>query len=168
MQLGQLSRLNRQDGLNGHNDIITNIDKKSIMEKYKILEHTADVGIEAEGATLKEAFENAASGMLSIMIDPEKVEEEEESYSLKAKGRDEKEVLVAFLSELLYKYEVNDLLPKRVSISLLTDKELKAEVYGEKIDLKRHTIDTQIKAVTYHQLTIEKNEDWRIRVIFDI
>lgn len=137
------------------------------MKRYKILEHTADVGIEAEGRTLKEAFENAASGMLSIMIDPEKVAEKE-SYSLQVKGEDEKELLVAFLSELLYKYEVNDILPKRVDISLLTNKNLKAKVYGEKIDLKRHTIDTQIKAVTYHQLAIEKNKDWRIRVIFDI
>ena len=137
------------------------------MKKYRILEHTADVGIEAKGETLKEAFENAASGMLSIMIDPEKVGEKE-SYSLQVKGKDEKELLVAFLSELLYKYEVNDFLPKRVDISLLTDKDLKAEVYGEKIDLKRHIIDTQIKAVTYHQLKIKKNKDWRIKVIFDI
>lgn len=137
------------------------------MKRYKILEHTADVGIEARGETLKEAFANTAFGMLSIMINPEKVGEEE-SYSLKVKGRDEKELLVAFLSELLYKYEVNDILPKRVDISLLTDKDLKAEVYGEKLDLKRHTIDTQIKAVTYHQLEIKKNKDWRIRVIFDI
>lgn len=137
------------------------------MTKYKILEHTADVGIEARGKTLKEAFENAASGMLSIMINPEKVAEKE-SYSLKVKRRDEKELLVAFLSELLYKYEVDDILPKRVKISLLTDKELRAEVKGEKIDLKKHTIDTQIKAVTYHQLAIEKDKDWKIRVIFDI
>ncbi len=137
------------------------------MTKYKILEHTADVGIEAEGRTLKEAFENAASGMLSIMIDPGKVKVKE-CYSLQVKGRDEKELLVAFLSELLYKYEVDDILPKRVNISLLTDKELRAEVKGEKIDLKKHTIDTQIKAVTYHQLAIEKDKDWKIRVIFDI
>ena len=125
------------------------------------------MGIEAKGKTLKKAFENAASGMLSIMTEPEKVEEKE-FYSLKVKGKDEKELLVAFLSELLYKYEVNDFLPKRVNISRLTDKDLKAEVYGEKIDLKRHTIDTQIKAITYHQLVIEKNKDWKIRVIFDI
>ena len=137
------------------------------MKRYRILEHTADVGIEARGETLKKAFANTASGMFSIMIDPEKVGEKE-SYALKAKGRDKKELLVAFLSELLYKYEVNDFLPQRVSISLLTEKELKAKIYGEKIDLKRHTIDTQIKAVTYHQLTIEKNKDWKIRVIFDI
>ena len=137
------------------------------MKRYRILEHTADVGIEARGETLKKAFANTASGMFSIMIDPEKVGEKE-SYALKAKGRDKKELLVAFLSELLYKYEVNDFLPKRVSISLLTEKELKAKIYGEKIDLKRHTIDTQIKAVTYHQLVIEKNKDWKIRVIFDI
>jgi len=137
------------------------------MKRYRILEHTADVGIEARGETLKKAFANTASGMLSIMIESEKVGEKE-SYSLKVKGRDEKELLVAFLSELLYKYEVDDILPKRVDISLLTDKDLKAEVYGEKIDLKKHTIDTQIKAVTYHQLEIEKSEDWRIRVIFDI
>ena len=137
------------------------------MEKYKILEHTADVGIEARGETLKKAFANTASGMLSIMIDPEKVGEEK-SYSLKIKGRDKKELLVAFLSELLYKYEVNNFLPKKVDISLLTNKDLKAEVYGEKIDLKKHTIDTEIKAVTYHQLEIEKNKDWKIKVIFDI
>ena len=72
------------------------------------------------------------------------------------------------MSELLYKYEVNNFLPKKVDISLLTNKDLKAEVYGEKIDLKKHTIDTEIKAVTYHQLEIEKNKDWKIKVIFDI
>ncbi|MBU4128600.1 archease [bacterium] len=137
------------------------------MKRYRILEHTADVGIEARGETLKEAFANTASGMLSIMIDPDKVGEKE-FYSLKVKGRDKKELLVAFLTELLYKYEVDDILPKRVEILSLDDEFLAAKVYGEKINLKRHTIDTQIKAVTYHQLTIKKNEDWKIRVIFDI
>jgi SHS2 domain-containing protein len=137
------------------------------LKKYRILEHTADVGIEAEGKTLRKAFENVASGMLSIMIDPRKIVEKE-SYSLKVKRKDKKELLVAFLTELLYKYEVSSILPKRTSISLLTDKELKAKVYGEKIDLKRHIIDTQIKAVTYYQLEIEKNKNWSIRVIFDI
>ena len=137
------------------------------MKRYKILEHTADVGIEARGQTLKRVFENVASGMFSIMSDLEKVGEKE-SHSLEIKGKDEKELLVAFLSELLYKYEVDDILPKRVEILSLDDESLTAKVYGEKIDLKRHTIDTHIKAVTYHQLAIEKNKNWSIKVIFDI
>ena len=37
------------------------------MRKFKLIEHTADIGLTAYGKTLAEAFANAAYGMFSII-----------------------------------------------------------------------------------------------------
>jgi SHS2 domain-containing protein len=46
---------------------------------------------------------------------------------------------------------------------------LLATVHGEPLDPSRHPIDTEIKAVTYHQIAVEQtNGRWQTRVIFDL
>ena len=41
--------------------------------KFEYLEHTADVYIAAHGATMEEAFGNAALAMFEVMTDTEKM-----------------------------------------------------------------------------------------------
>jgi SHS2 domain-containing protein len=57
----------------------------------------------------------------------------------------------------------------RFEITVITDTELKAKAFGEKINLKKHELKTQVKATTYHMLKIEQNElGWTAQVIFDV
>jgi len=137
------------------------------MKQFDILEHTADVGIVAYGKNLKEVFENAAFGMFSLMVDPDTVEEKI-SYELKVEDEDREGLLTEWLNELIYVSEVHEAVFKRFKITHLSERSLIAKVYGEEIDLSRHQIKTQIKACTYHELKIEKNEIWSARVILDV
>ena len=138
------------------------------MRRFKIIEHTADVGIKAYGKDLKDVFANSAYAMFSLITDMQSVKERK-SFPLELSSPEIKGLLVAFLSELLYNYEVKEFLPGRFEIEDLDDTRIKAKIFGEKFDSRRHQAEMEIKGVTYHQLEIEPfKEGWRTRILFDI
>lgn len=138
------------------------------MKPYEVFNHTADIGLRARGKTLKEAFENAARGMFSLIISPEEVKRAKEKV-VQVKADDRESLLVEWLNELLYLFETEEIVFADFEINEWDSKQwLKATAYGEKIDLKRHQVEAQIKACTYHMLKIEGNEFWGIQIIFDV
>ena len=138
------------------------------MEKeFEILEHTADIGIIAYGADTREAYANAARGMFSLITDFSDVEELE-SREIEVESGDPEGLLVAWLNELIFLFDTDNLLITRSDITLLSNTALKATVYGEKADLSRHTVKMGIKAATYHMLEIKRNDGIRAIVLFDV
>jgi SHS2 domain-containing protein len=135
---------------------------------FEIINHTADVAIAAYGADTKKAFANAALGMFSIITDIGKVNESV-IRDVEVTADEMKVLLVSWLNELLFICEVERILFKRFDISELNETRMLAKCYGEKINLKRHKIKTEIKAATYHMIQIEEKRDViRIQVLFDI
>ncbi len=134
---------------------------------FKIIEHTADVGIEAYGETLEKAFENAAKGMFAIITNNGKIESKiERKVEIPYEGDDEL-LLVDWLSELLYIHDVENLVFGDFKVKI-NDK-LVGYAYGEKYDRQKHGYGMQIKAVTYHMLEIKRNKKGvTIKVLFDI
>ena len=138
------------------------------MKKFDIVEHTADTGIVAYGADMREAFANAAYGMFSLMADLEQVREETSRY-IEAEVGDRESLVVSWLNELLYMFDVERIVFKRFDILELTNTRLRADAYGEKVDASRHELRSGVKAATYHMLKVSEDRDrWRIRVIFDV
>ena len=138
------------------------------MRRYKLLSHTADTGIVAFGRELSEAFGNAAYAMFDILTDVDSVREVDK-VSLHVSASDIGELLVAWLEELLYRYETERMVCSRFAIEEICDTSLRAAVFGERVDSTRHDIKAEIKSVTYHQLKVERSEDgWRVQVIFDV
>ncbi len=138
------------------------------MIPFEAIEHTADIGLRAYGKTLKEAFENAARGMFSLMVDPAAVENREK-VAVKAEADDVEGLLVAWLNELLYLFDAGDIIFKDFEIWQWNEKSyLKAFAYGEHIDLEKHQFEIEIKACTYHRLKISENNVWACQVIFDV
>ncbi len=138
------------------------------MKRYELLDHTADIGIIAFGKSLPEAFGNAAYAMFDILTNAEEIREDQ-SFDIQVSANDIGDLLVTWLDELLFRYETERIILKRFEISELTEKSLKATVFGEKVDLKRHVIKVEIKNITYHQLKVEKtSKGWRLQVIFDL
>ena len=136
------------------------------MKSFDVIDHTADVGIIAYGAKLEEAFANAAYGMFTFIADLEKVGETV-CQEIEVQAEDEESLLVSWLNELLYQFEVNRIIFRRFDILDLSQTALKANGYGEKIDIKRHHLKSGVKAATYHMLEIEKSNGCRVQVIFD-
>jgi SHS2 domain-containing protein len=135
---------------------------------FRILEHPADVGIEATGASLKEAFEHAARGLISMITDIDCINTNEERF-IQLKGSDIQNLLVKWLSEILYLYDGENFLVGDVEIERISPTNLEAIVRGESVDETRHPMKMDIKAITYHQLKVqEKTDGCVVRVFFDI
>lgn len=138
------------------------------MKKYELLDHTADIGIIASGRDISQAFGNAAYAMFDILTDIDRVKETD-GLDLQVSAGNVEELLVAWLGELLYRYETERFICSRFVINDISDISLCASVFGEKISPARHEIRTEIKSVTYHQLKVEETDSgWKAQVIFDV
>jgi len=138
------------------------------LQKYHHIDHTADLGIKVFGATLAELFENAAFGLFDIISNLEKVNPNSE-FSVEVQATDREALLVNWLSELNYLFLTRKELFKCFQVNEINDEHLTATVQGEKLNLDRHEIYTEVKAVTYHKLYVkESDRGWEAQVIFDL
>jgi SHS2 domain-containing protein len=135
---------------------------------FEILEHPADVGFLAYGATLEELFSNAALAMLSLACSPEGIEEREQR-EIDVTGADTESLLYAWLAEILAIADAELYVFRRCRVTEMSTARVRGVVWGEPFDPARHRAGTYIKAVTYHQFLVEKTADgWRARVFLDL
>lgn len=134
---------------------------------FKIIEHTADIGIEAHGESIEEAFEEAAKGMFYIITGGGKIESRAERKIKIKKDMDMEQLLVDWLSELLYIFDVEHLVFGEFDVKI--NDELIAVARGEEYSREKHGYGMEIKAVTYHMLEIKRDKKgYIIKVLFDI
>ena len=137
--------------------------------KYEIVEHTADVGLRAFGKDLKELFANAAYGLFDLIVADLGTVRPEQTVSLTVEAQDVEELFADWLRELLYLCNAERWLFSKFEVLDSDSNRLKASCFGEPYDPSRHVWDMEIKAVTYHQLRVERVEaGWSAQVIFDI
>ena len=136
-------------------------------KEFEILDHTADIGIIAYGADLRQAFANAAKGLFSLITSLGDVEEALHR-DIELTADDAESLLVDWLNELVYYFDAEGILFKRFDIIELNNSHLKARGYGEKADSARHELKMGVKAATYHMLKVEQDGLVRAQVIFDI
>jgi len=136
--------------------------------RYRLLEHTADIGLEASAPTLKELFVAAAEGFKVLLYGDTPVSETiHQTVSLQAE--DVAALMVAWLNEILYLCESGNLVPAGFWLETVDEWHLCATVYGEPFDLARHSVERTAKAVTYHQLVVEeRNRGWYARVYIEL
>ncbi len=137
------------------------------MRDFEIIDHTADIGIAAYGDDIRAVFINAALGMLNIITEVDKISETIRK-NISVKAENQTELLAAWLNELLYYFDADNLIFSRFEITDMNATDMKAIAYGEQIDLNRHEIKSQIKAATYHMLKLEKTDRFRAQVILDV
>jgi SHS2 domain-containing protein len=138
------------------------------MGTHRLLEHTADMGIEASGETLEELFAQAAYGLLEIIAGTAEAHSREEK-SVTVEGGDAEELLVNWLNEILYLFEIKRFFPLDFEIEEVRGNRLLARVRGEPFDPQRHPVEREVKAVTYHQLRVEKTDGlWHARIYVDL
>ena len=135
---------------------------------YKVLDHTADLGIEVRGKELKDLFANAALALTKLML---KVSKHgiANSRNLSITGEDLPDLMVRWLGEILYIFEVNGEILTGLKIGLVSDSRLEAKLDTRQYDPQMDELIYEIKAVTYHQISVlEKEDHWEARVIFDL
>ncbi len=135
---------------------------------YRIFDHTADLGVEVTGATLEELYAGAALALFDLLTDLSSVRAGV-AREIVVSGDEPADLLVNFLREILYAWNGDRFLMKACRIQEVSPRRLKALLRGEPFDPSRHRIQQEIKAVTYHQASVEKTGDgWVARVVFDV
>jgi SHS2 domain-containing protein len=142
-------------------------------EGYTILEHTADVGVRAWGPTPESAFSMAAFGMFEIIldIDPRGWHGEGTEAAIQADARAATwdDLLVNWLAELVYLFDVEGIVPRRIDFTQCEPENCSATLTGSLMSDPAATEGTAIKAVTYHQLQLQITPTrTELQVIFDI
>lgn len=134
-------------------------------KRYEQIAHTADVGIVAYGKSTNELFENAAAGMFSLITDLRGVREVGQ-YEVKLNADTPEDLMVSWLSELLYLHETQRLLFRGFNVKVRRNT-LDARISGELMDRSRHHLHMVVKAVTYHMIEVNPKKGVA-KVIFDI
>lgn len=137
---------------------------------YTILEHIADVRMRVTGETQEELFRVAMLGMMSIikgeMNEDEKRKGKAVSRTIALRALDKTALLVDFLNDVLLRSHTNKEIYTNVIFTELGEISLEATLEG----VEAQGFDEDIKAVTYHEADIRKNEAGHLETIlvFDI
>jgi len=138
------------------------------MKNYEFINHTADLGIKVRGKSLADLFANAGYALFDILLEIEKLEPKE-SIKIRIPGGEKEEIFVDWLRELLLKFNSERWAFKEFDVYKIDESGLEALVRGEKVNLSRHRLKTELKAVTYHEVKLQKKGTvWEAQVIFDI
>ncbi|PYJ20560.1 MAG: archease [Verrucomicrobia bacterium] len=141
---------------------------------YHYLEEigTADIAFEATGRDLAELFSDAADATMNVMIDNLDAIEPLETRHIELSNDKIDMLLFDFLQELIYVKDAERLLLRARDARIEErDKKyfLKAEAAGEPLDAARHHQRADVKAVTLHDFSVEKDDGgWKARVLLDI
>lgn len=135
---------------------------------YDYFEVEADVGVRAWGPALRDAFAQAALGVLALTIGPENVQERE-AREVRAQGESNESLLVSWINECLYVHEIEGFAVRRVEVTGLDAQIVHGILHGEPIDTHRHRLGTVVKAATAHQVAISTRSDAsEVRIIVDV
>jgi SHS2 domain-containing protein len=135
---------------------------------YTLIDHSADLGIELGAPTLDALFVEGARALFDL-VGTLDATLPVEAASICVSGQDVEDLFRAWLSELLFRCFARGCLFSEFRVRSLDALRLEAEAWGEPLDPARHTIEREIKAVTFHGLEVrERPGGWTARVIFDI
>jgi len=139
--------------------------KKEYWEHYS---HPADMGIRGIGETREQAFCQAALALTAVITNPENIEPTEK-IEIECEETDDEQLLFAWLNALLYEMSSRNMLFGRFDIVLNGDS-LRAEIWGEKINIQKHEPVVEVKAATYADLKVKQNKQglWIAQCIVDV
>jgi SHS2 domain-containing protein len=140
------------------------------MQPYEFKEHTADIIARTYGATLEEAFGNAARAMFHVLTGGAEIGETRQ-FAFDVESIDLEGLLVGFLSQLIVLHETENVVLSRFEVTLSDERHLHAICHGESFDSARHGGGGTVKGVSYHMMEIEKGDRGRpshVQVLFDV
>jgi SHS2 domain-containing protein len=135
---------------------------------FELLDHPADIRFRVGAASLPELFANSATALVSLILDPRGIELKQE-FHLKAEAGDYESLLINWLNEVLYFVDSKRLALSSFETSKLHPTRIECVARGETRDPIKHPAKLVVKAVTYHQLRIERTSDgWSADVYVDV
>jgi len=139
------------------------------MIPFEYLEHTADVKFRAWGRSPEEMLSNSAAALFRAMVDPASVRVRQH-WQVELEAPDLEQLAYLWLSEIVFLFETESAVFSSFDVKLSQDGvwRLQGRIGGERIDLKRHAFENEVKAVTLHQFLVRKNTHWCLQAILDV
>ena len=138
------------------------------MVHWELFEHTADLGLRIEAPDLASLLAQAAAALFSVIVDNLEDVRADTPVEVCVHGADPDYLLLDWLGELLAIFDTRHMLLCRFEVRV-DQAGLKAMAWGEPIDLARHRLAHEVKAITYHGLIAQRDAaGWRAEVIVDI
>ena len=135
---------------------------------FREIDHTADIGIEIEAASAEDLFCRAGLALFSLMVNLEQVQAVE-ARAYRVNAHNWEDLLHDWLARLLADFLQDGFVGRQVHIDQLEERCISSRLVGEPLDYDRHEFETEIKAVTYHQLSVQEVAGrWQARIIFDV
>lgn len=144
------------------------------------IDHSGDVGIEARGADVRELLENATLGLFSLLCwnaalpgqalpgQAGQVEPVNER-PIRIEADSIEDLLVDWLNEVIATGSAHGELYASVTVHDASEHSATGVLRGEPVDRDRHDLRFEVKAATYHALSVTRGEnEQRARVIFDL
>jgi protein archease len=141
---------------------------------YKYLEEigTADIAFKATGHDLPQLFRDAADATINVMIDNLDAIESRETRQIELCSEQIDMLLFDLLQELIFLKDAERLLLRIRNLQIDEKDEkyfLKAKAEGEPLDAERHQQRADVKAVTLHGFSVEREKGgWKASVLLDI
>jgi SHS2 domain-containing protein len=131
-------------------------------------EHGADVGVRGRGATMAEAFEEAALAMTAVVSPPEAVKAETR-VEIDATGADPELLLVNFLNAVIFEMATRQMIFGRFTVRI-DGTRLSGAATGEAIDRTRHAPAVEIKGatLTLAKAAEERPGEWVAQCVVDV
>ena len=135
---------------------------------YQVTDHTADLGITVQAGSVENLFQEAARAVSELIVG-RRASKSAEKIRIRVSGKDWPDLLVNWLREVLYLWNGKNLVPGPVDILRIEQFALEAVIPVDSTPCNPHDVLTEIKAVTYHRISVEKQADhWQARILFDI
>jgi SHS2 domain-containing protein len=133
-------------------------------------DHTADLGLRIHAADLNDLFRTAAEALFELVVANRRDVRPQEVLRISVSAESVEELLVDWLNELIFQSETQHRFFGQFDVCVApSGLSLTAEIRGETIDLDRHVLDHEVKAVTHHGVTLVRSGDgWVAEVILDI
>ncbi len=136
--------------------------------KYRLLDHTADLAVEVTAPNPETLYADTGLVLFNLISESKHFKQKKELH-LDVKGQDREDLMVNWLRELLYLWTGKEMLVVAVQVINLSETRLSARVMVDLFSPDRHVILNEIKAVTYHRISVEKGrKGWAAVVVFDI
>ncbi len=139
-----------------------------VTTRWEHFPHEADMGVRGFGDSRNEAFEQAALAMTAVITDPQTVDAGKE-VEISCEAPDEELLLVDWLNALIYEMATRKMLFRRFEVDI-ADKRLRAQVWGEPVNVHKHQPAVEVKGATYTALHVGHRADgtWVAQCIVDV
>ena len=143
-------------------------EDRTAVARWEHFPHAADVGVRGLGATLEQAFEQAALALTAVIVDPAAVAPRE-TIRLACEAPDAELLLVDWLNTLIYEMVTRNMLFGRFEVRV-EGEHLTARIWGEALDVARHRPAVEVKGATYTALKVARQPDgsWLAQCVVDV